>query len=120
MNEAVKKVLEENIWYIATYDEEPNVVPVGFKSVSDDGKLNIAAVLLETTMNNIRKNGKIAIAACDMTTMEAYQIRSYSSTLFMPLLSGTHFWRSALCNYGLQQRFTRAPSSPIHTTDSAQ
>ena len=75
MTDAVKKVLEENIWYIATYDEEPNVVPVGFKSVTDDGKLHIAAVLLETTMNNIKKNGKIAIAACYMATMEAYQVK---------------------------------------------
>lgn len=75
MTNEVKKVLEENIWYVATYDAEPNVVPVGFKSVSEDGKLNIAAVLLETTINNIKKNGKIAIAATDPATMEAYQIK---------------------------------------------
>lgn len=75
MINAVRKVLEDNLWYIATYDKEPNVVPVGFKCVTDDGKLHIAVVLLETTVNNIKKNGKVAIAACNVETMEAYQIK---------------------------------------------
>lgn len=75
MNESVKKVLTDNTWYIATCGDEPNVVPVGFKGVTEDGKLTIGAVLLETTLENIKKNGKIAIAACDGATLEAYQIK---------------------------------------------
>ena len=33
MNENVKKVLEEQLWYVATCGDEPNVVPMGFKKV---------------------------------------------------------------------------------------
>lgn len=75
INENVKKVLTDNLWYIATCGDEPNVVPVGFKGVTEDGKLTVGAVLLETTLNNIKANGKIAIAACDSTTLESYQIK---------------------------------------------
>ena len=37
-NENVKKVLTENMWDVATCsDGEPNVVPVAFKDVTEDG-----------------------------------------------------------------------------------
>lgn len=75
MNESVLKVLRENTWYIATFSDEPNVVPVGFKDVDEEGNLEIGAVLLETTVKNIEKNGRIAIAVTDLETMEAYQIK---------------------------------------------
>ena len=71
----VKKVFEENLWYIATIGDEPNVVPVGFKRVCEDGRLAIGAVLLETTLENIRANGKVAVACANPLTGEAYQIR---------------------------------------------
>lgn len=54
-NENVKKVLTENMWDVATCsDGEPNVVPVAFKDVTEDGKLVIGDVFLETTLKNIR------------------------------------------------------------------
>jgi len=71
----VKKVFEENLWYIATCGDEPNVVPVGFKRVCGDGRLAIGAVLLETTLENIRANGRIAVACANLLTGEAYQIK---------------------------------------------
>lgn len=71
----VKKVFEENLWYIATCGDEPNVVPVGFKCVCGDGRLAVGAVLLETTLENIRTNGKVAVAAANPLTGEAYQIK---------------------------------------------
>lgn len=71
----VKKVFEENLWYIATCGDEPNVVPVGFKRVCEDGRLAIGAILLETTLENIKSNGKIAVAAANPLTGEAYQIK---------------------------------------------
>ncbi len=71
----VKKVFNENLWYIATCNDEPNVVPVGFKRVCADGKLAIGAVLLETTLENIRSNGKVAVACANSMTGEAYQIK---------------------------------------------
>ncbi len=77
MNDNVKNVLKKGIWNLATCaDNEPNVVPVGFKDVTDDGKLVVGAVFLEATINNVKaNNGKIAIAAFDPETMEAYQVQ---------------------------------------------
>ena len=71
----VKKLFQEHLWYIATYGDEPNVVPVGFKCVCDDGRLAIGAVLLEITLENIKANGKIAVSCADPLTGEAYQIK---------------------------------------------
>lgn len=71
----VKKVFEENLWYIATCGDEPSVVPVGFKQVCGDGRLAIGAVLLETTLENIRANSKVAVACANPLTGEAYQIK---------------------------------------------
>ena len=56
LNENVKKVLKESMWDLATCaDNEPNVVPVAFKDVTDDGKLVVGDVFLETTLKNIEK-----------------------------------------------------------------
>lgn len=71
----VIKLFEENLWFIATGNGEPNVVPVGFKCVCDDGKLAIGAILLDTTLENIRLNNRIAIAAANPLTAQAYQIK---------------------------------------------
>lgn len=75
MNENVKKLLKEQMWYLATYDQEPNVVPVAFKDVGDDGRLLVSDVFLETTLRNIRKNGKIAVSVSSGATLEGYQIK---------------------------------------------
>lgn len=75
MTENVKTILKEQMWYLATYDQEPNAVPVAFKDVTDDGKLLVGDVFLETTLNNIKKNGKIAVSASNGTTLEGYQIK---------------------------------------------
>ena len=74
LNENVVKVLKAGMWHIATCaDGVPNVVPVGFKDVTDDGKLLIGDVLMETTVKNILANPKIAISACEGRA--GYQIK---------------------------------------------
>ena len=73
--ENVKKIFEDNLWFLSTCGDEPNVVPVGFKCVIEDDKFAIGAVLLETTLENIKRNGKIAIAAANPLTAEAYQVK---------------------------------------------
>ena len=75
INENVKKIFNEQMWYLATYSTEPNAVPVAFKDITDDGKLVVGDVFLETTLNNIQSNGKIAVSASDSATMEGYQIK---------------------------------------------
>lgn len=75
IDENVKKVFEDNLWFLATCGDGPNVVPVGFKCVTEDGRLAIGAVLLETTLENIKANGKIAVAAANLLTAEAYQVK---------------------------------------------
>lgn len=77
LTEAVKKVLAENMWDLATCsDNQPNVVPVAFKDVTADGKLVIGDVFLKTTLKNLQANGgKIAISVYNATSLEGYQIK---------------------------------------------
>lgn len=77
MNENVVKLLKANMWDLATCTNgEPNVVPVAFKDVTEDGKLVVGDVFLETTLNNIQtNNGKIAISVYDAQNLEGYQIK---------------------------------------------
>lgn len=75
LNENVANLLNNQLWYLGTYSDEPNTVPVLFKEVTPDGKLVIGDVFLRMTLENIKKNGKIAISACDAKTMEGYQIK---------------------------------------------
>lgn len=69
------------MWDLATCaDGEPNVVPVAFKDVTDDGKLIVGDVFLETTLNNIKNNGgRIAISAYDAQSLEGYQIKGVAA-----------------------------------------
>lgn len=77
LNENVKKLLAESMWDMAACaDNEPNVVPVAFKDVTEDGKLVVGDVFLETTLNNLKANGrKIAISVYDAKSLEGYQIK---------------------------------------------
>ena len=77
LNEAVVSVLKSGMWDLATCaDGEPNVVPVAFKDVTEDGKLVVGDVFLETTLKNIKANGgRIAIFAYDAQSLEGYQIK---------------------------------------------
>lgn len=75
MNEHVVQVLKEQIWYLGTYADEPNAVPVAFKDVTPDGKLIVGDVFLDTTLKNIQANGKIAVSAYNAQTFEGYQIK---------------------------------------------
>ena len=77
LNENVKNVLANGMWDHATCaDGEPNVVPVAFKDVTEDGKMVVGDVFLDITLKNIQANGgKIAISAYDAKTLEGYQIK---------------------------------------------
>ena len=77
LNENVKKILKESMWDLASCgNNESNVVPVAFKDVTEDGKLVVGDVFLETTLKNIQSNGgKIAISVYNGETLEGYQIK---------------------------------------------
>lgn len=77
LNENVVKLLKEGMWDLVTCaNGEPNVVPVAFKDVTDDGKLLVGDVFLETTLNNIQANDrKIAISVYDAKNLEGYQVK---------------------------------------------
>lgn len=83
LNDKVKNVLNNAMWDLATCDAEgnPNVVPVAFKSISDDGKLLVGDVFLATTLANVQANGKIAVSAYDSKTFEGYQIKGTAEYL---------------------------------------
>lgn len=75
MNEQVIKLLKEQLWTLATSSDEPNAVPVAFKDVTEDGRLAVGDVFLDTTLKNIRENGKIAVSVYNGSTLEGYQIK---------------------------------------------
>ncbi|HBP24322.1 MAG TPA: flavin-nucleotide-binding protein, partial [Oribacterium sp.] len=68
---------KESMWDLATCaNGEPNVVPVAFKDITDDGKLVVGDVFLNTTLQNIADNhGRIAISVYNPKTLEGYQIK---------------------------------------------
>ena len=77
LNESVIKVLKNEMWDLATcVNGEPNVVPVAFEDVTEEGKLVVGDVFLETTLNYIKENnGKIAVSVYDAQNLEGYQIK---------------------------------------------
>ena len=77
LNESVKQLLRDNLWDLATCaNGEPNVVPVAFKDVSEDGKLVVGDVFLETTLRNLQENGgRIAVSVYDAQSLAGYQIK---------------------------------------------
>lgn len=75
MNDNVIALLKKQLWTLGTCGAEPNAVPVAFKDVTPDGKLVVGDVFLDTTLKNIRSNGKIAVSVYDPQTMEGYQIK---------------------------------------------
>ena len=77
LTESVIKLLKNEMWDLATCsDGEPNVVPVAFKDVTEDGKLVVGDVFLETTLANINADGgKIAVSVYDAQNLEGYQVK---------------------------------------------
>ena len=77
LNDSVINVLKNNLWDVATCaDNEPNVVPVGFKDVTAEGNLVVGDVFLDTTLKNIAENNsRVAVSAYDGKTFEGYQIK---------------------------------------------
>ncbi len=77
IDENVKKLLEQGMWDLATCaDGDPNVVPVAFKEVGDDGKLLVGDVFMRTTVDNVlADDGRIAISVYDPKSLEGYQIK---------------------------------------------
>ena len=77
LNENVKKLLKENMWDLATCSAGvPNVVPVALKDVTDNGKLVVGDMFLDTTLRNLAANGGlIAISVYDAKTLEGYRIQ---------------------------------------------
>lgn len=83
LNEHVVKLLNEQMWDLATCaDNVPNVVPVAFKQVAEDGTLFVGDVFLETTLRNLAANdGRIAISVYDAEHLEGYQIKGTAKWL---------------------------------------
>ena len=78
----VKMLLENRIWSVATFGEDgPHVVPIGFKGITEDGKLYFGDLFMETTRKNIEENGYVAISAIDLEMVEAYQVKGTAEYL---------------------------------------
>lgn len=80
LNEDVKQLLANSMWDLATCaDDKPNVVPVAFKDITDDGKLEVGDVFLSQTLKNLKKNPHIAISIYDPAKLQGYQIQGKAS-----------------------------------------
>ena len=77
LNENVINVLKSSMWNLAICSNgEPNVVPVAFKHIAEDGTLAVGDVFLDTTLKNLQANqGRIALSAYNAKTLEGYQIK---------------------------------------------
>ena len=77
LNESVIKVLKNAMWVLQHVQMENRMqYRFTFKDVTEDGKLVVGDVFLETTLKNIKANeGKIAISAYDTKSLEGYQIK---------------------------------------------
>lgn len=77
MTQQIMELLKNNMWDLATCAAgEPNVVPVAFKDVTEDGRLTVGDVFLETTLENLRKNrGRIAVSVYDSGKLNGCQIK---------------------------------------------
>lgn len=78
LNENVRALFKaQKMWDLATCaDNVPNVVTVAFTEVTDDGKLLVGDVFLDTTLANLAANrGRIAVTAHDPKSLEGYQIK---------------------------------------------
>ena len=77
LNENVVKLLKGGMWDLATCSAGvPNVVPVALKDVTDNGKLVVGDMFLDTTLRNLAANGgRIAISVYDAKTLEGYRIQ---------------------------------------------
>ena len=76
LNDAVKELLgSAKTWVIATQGDTPNAVPILFKKVVEDDELVLFDVFMDTTIANIKKNGKVAISVHNDETLEGYQIK---------------------------------------------
>ncbi len=75
MNENVVSLLKAQPWTLGICGTEPNAVPVLFKDVTDDGKLVVGDVFLNTTLKNLEANDTIAVSAFNGETLEGYQVK---------------------------------------------
>ena len=95
ITENVAKVLKNSIWDLAKCaDNEPNVVPVAFKDITDDGKLVVGDVFLDTTLKNIAANGgKLPFPHTMQSLWKAIRSKELPSTSpAVPLLIPSKIW----------------------------
>ena len=82
LNESVKALLKSHLWDLATCgrDGEPNVVPVTFKEVTEEGKLTVGDVFLETTLEICAPAGKSPCPSMTEKSWRAVRSRALRNT----------------------------------------
>ncbi len=63
-------------WHFATASAsgEPHVIPCTFKTILPTGDIAVACVFMDTTVQNVKANGRIAVAAHNPELMKGYRI----------------------------------------------
>jgi predicted pyridoxine 5'-phosphate oxidase superfamily flavin-nucleotide-binding protein len=78
LNDRMKEIFsKQGIFVLGTADTNgiPNVVPIGAIKILDDETILISDQFFLKTLNNIRKNPKVAISFWEMEKGEGYQIK---------------------------------------------
>ena len=78
LNDSIMRVLKTGLWYIGTCGDEPNIVPVGFKEVTPEGKLIVGVLHLDNTIANIEKNNCITVTACSGNVKSGFSIKNHA------------------------------------------
>ena len=76
LNQRMKEIFaKQGIFVLGTADSKgvPNVVPVGSMRILDDQTILVSDQYFHKTLNNLRKNPKVAISFWEMS--EGYQIK---------------------------------------------
>ena len=80
LNSEVKAFLDANkMWVLATAGNTPNAVPIYFTKVLDENKLMLVDVFMKKTLENIKRNPKVAVAVYNAEKLQGYQIKGTAS-----------------------------------------
>lgn len=66
---------ETNIWVFATCGDKPNVGPIFFKKIDEQGNIVLFDVFMKKNLQNLVNNQNVALTVFNAQTLQGYQIK---------------------------------------------
>ena len=80
LNKKTKAFLNETkTWVLASIGETPNAVTIFFKKIDEEDNLVLFQVFMNKTIQNIQKNGCVALTAYNDETLQGYQLKGFAT-----------------------------------------